>query len=58
MPNLPVTVRSQDKKPDDNKLYLEYGTRYMSARPTLGPAFHEVDPKFKSELKQALKGKD
>lgn len=38
--------------------YLEYGTRYMSARPTLGPAFHEIEPKFKRELKQAIKGKD
>lgn len=38
--------------------YLEYGTRYMTARPTLGPAFHEVEPQFKRELKQAIKGKD
>ena len=38
--------------------YLEYGTRYMAARPTLGPAFHEVEPEFKQELKKALKGND
>lgn len=38
--------------------YLEFGTRYMAARPTLGPAFHEVEPTFKRELKQTLKGKD
>lgn len=30
----------------------------MAARPTLAPAFHEVEPKFKRELKQAIKGKD
>lgn len=34
--------------------YLEYGTRFMSARPTLGPAYRTVRPLFISDLKKLL----
>lgn len=31
--------------------YLEYGTRFMEARPTLGPAFKRVSPAFINDIK-------
>ncbi len=35
--------------------YLEYGTRFMSAQPFVGPAFNEVAPQFKSALERIMK---
>lgn len=35
-------------------LYLEYGTRFMEARPTLGPAFKRVAPIFVSDIKRLI----
>lgn len=35
--------------------YVEFGTRFMSAEPTLKPAFDTVVPRFTSELQNRLK---
>lgn len=35
--------------------YLEYGTRFMRARPTLGPAFRNEAPLFKADIEKILK---
>ena len=34
--------------------YLEYGTRFMVARPTLGPAFRAQVPLFKKDIKKLI----
>ena len=34
--------------------YLEYGTRFMEARPTLGPAFKRVSPIFIEDIKRLI----
>lgn len=34
--------------------YLEYGTRFMEARPTLKPAFDQVAPVFINDMKRLL----
>lgn len=34
--------------------YLEYGTRFMEARPTLGPAFKRVSPIFIEDIKRII----
>jgi HK97 gp10 family phage protein len=34
--------------------YLEYGTRFMSAMPTLGPAFRVEGPLFIDEVKKII----
>lgn len=34
--------------------YLEYGTRFMEARPTLKPAFDRVAPVFINDMKRLL----
>lgn len=34
--------------------YLEYGTRFMEARPTLGPAFRRVSPMFVEDIKRLM----
>lgn len=35
--------------------YLEYGTRFMAKRPTLGPAFRKVEPQFRGDLEKLFK---
>lgn len=35
--------------------YLEYGTRFMRARPTLGPAFRSEAPLFKEDIEKLVK---
>ena len=35
--------------------YVEYGTRYMKAKPYLKPALEEVEPKFKAKMKELVK---
>lgn len=35
--------------------YVEYGTRFMRARPTLGPAFRAEAPLFKKDIEKFLK---
>lgn len=35
--------------------YLEYGTRFMVRRPTLGPAFSKVEPQFRGDLEKLFK---
>lgn len=35
--------------------YLEYGTRFMTAQPFMGPAFEEQKPKFKQDLKKLVR---
>lgn len=35
--------------------YLEYGTRFMKARPTLGPAFNREVPLFKKDIENLIK---
>ena len=35
--------------------YLEYGTRFMKARPTLGPAFMREAPLFKNDIENLIK---
>lgn len=35
--------------------YLEYGTRFMSRRPTLGPAFSKTEPQFRGDLEKLFK---
>lgn len=35
--------------------YLEYGTRYMSRRPTLGPAFSKIEPQFCRDFNNLFK---
>lgn len=35
--------------------WLEYGTRYMSRRPTLGPAFSKVEPQFRRDFNNLFK---
>lgn len=35
--------------------YVEYGTRYMKAKPYLKPALDEVGPKFKSDMQKLVK---
>lgn len=37
--------------------FLEYGTRYMHARPTLHPAFEVIAPQFKQAIEKQVKGK-
>ena len=34
--------------------YLEYSTRFMEARPTLGPAFKRVSPIFTNDIKRLI----
>lgn len=34
--------------------YLEYGTRFMEARPTLGPAFKRVSSIFTNDIKRLI----
>ena len=34
--------------------YLEYGTRFMEAKPTLGPAFKRVSPIFIEDIKRII----
>jgi HK97 gp10 family phage protein len=36
-------------------IHLEFGTRRMSPRPFLGPAFEETAPEFAAGLKELLK---
>lgn len=36
----------------DYSAYLEFGTRFMSARPYMRPAFRAVSPKFKKAMKE------
>ena len=35
--------------------YLEFGTRFMTARPTVGPAFRQISPLFISDLKNLVR---
>lgn len=35
--------------------FVEYGTRFMAARPTLGPAYAEAAPQFEREIAQAIR---
>lgn len=35
--------------------YLEWGTRFMSAQPFMGPAFRQQSKKFKSDLTRLVK---
>lgn len=35
--------------------YLEWGTRFMSAQPFMGPAFRQQSKKFKSDLTRLMK---
>lgn len=35
--------------------YLEYGTRFMARRPTLGPAYNKIEPQFRNELTKLMK---
>lgn len=35
--------------------WLEYGTRYMSRRPTLGPAFSKIEPQFRADITKLFK---
>lgn len=35
--------------------YLEWGTRYMSRRPTLGPAFSKIEPQFRTDITKLFK---
>lgn len=34
--------------------YVEYGTRFMEAEPTLGPAFRRIAPMFKKDIEDIL----
>lgn len=35
--------------------WLEYGARYMSRRPTLGPAFSKIEPQFRRDFNNLFK---
>lgn len=35
--------------------WLEFGSRYMSRRPTLGPAFSKVEPQFRADITKLFK---
>lgn len=35
--------------------WLEWGTRYMSRRPTLGPAFSKIEPQFRTDITRLFK---
>lgn len=35
--------------------WLEYGSRYMSKRPTLGPAFNKIEPQFRADITKLFK---
>ena len=35
--------------------YLEYGTRFMARRPTLGPAFSKIEPQFRADINKLFK---
>lgn len=35
--------------------WLEYGTRYMSKRPTLGLAFNKIEPQFRADITKLFK---
>ena len=35
--------------------WLEFGTRYMSRRPTLGPAFSKIEPQFRADITKLFK---
>lgn len=35
--------------------YLEYGTRFMARRPTLGPAFSKIEPQFRRDFNNLFK---
>lgn len=35
--------------------WLEYGSRYMSRRPTLGPAFSKIEPQFRRDFNNLFK---
>lgn len=35
--------------------YLEFGTRFMARRPTLGPAFSKIEPQFRADIIQLFK---
>jgi HK97 gp10 family phage protein len=34
--------------------FVEFGTRFMAAQPTLGPAWRDVAPRFHADLSRAL----
>ena len=35
--------------------WLEFGTRYMARRPTLGPAFSKIEPQFRRDFNNLFK---
>lgn len=35
--------------------WLEHGSRYMSRRPTLGPAFSKIEPQFRRDFNNLFK---
>lgn len=35
--------------------WLEYGTRFMARRPTLGPAFSKIEPQFRADITKLFK---
>ncbi len=35
--------------------YVEYGTRFMNAKPYLKPALEEVEPEFKADMQKLVK---
>lgn len=39
----------------DNKMYLEYGTRFMSSQPFVRPALEEQEKQFKSDLEKLMR---
>ena len=36
-------------------VFQEFGTRYQAGTPHIGPAFRDVEPEFKADLKKVLK---
>ena len=36
--------------------FLEYGTRYMSAQPYMGPMMKYIEPKYRMDMTKAMKG--
>lgn len=45
-----VSIASAEYAP-----YLEYGTRFMSAQPFMGPAFRAQKEKFKSDMQRLVR---
>lgn len=39
----------------DYAAYVEYGTRYMKAKPYLKPALEEIEPQFKADMQKLVK---